>query len=332
MKSKYEFRKSKMMMASNSRVWHIICLLLIVVFFCPFAYGKVIYVDDDAVGANDGSSWQNAYTFLQDALTDAEATNKPVEVCVGQGVYKPDQGIGITLGDRRTSFHLKNSVAIKGGYAGVNEPEPDIRDVGLFQTILSGDLSGNDIDVNNPGNLYDLPDRYDDSEIVVTCSNTDSTAVLDSFTITGGYISVIAYRLGGGPSGGAGMLISSGSPTLINCTFTDNATTNSGGGLLIYDDSNPTLLNCKFIRNYAGSGGGLFSSTSSPTLINCIFSDNYAQHQGGGIYNVSGNPILTNCTFRRNSTYGSLCLPIARSLKTRQLLVEECSTKTVTLS
>ena len=268
---------------------------------------RTIYVDDDAIGANDGSSWQNAYTFLQDALADAETADKPIEIRVAQGIYTPNRNSTSPdgTGNRNATFQLINNVTIKGGFAGFNETDPNARDIEACETILSGDLSRNDLDVYDPGNLYDLPDRYDNSEIVVTGSNTDATAVLDGFTITDGYIWVVTYRLGGAPSGGAGMSISSGSPTLIDCTFTDNVTGNSGGGLLIYDDSNPTLLNCKFTRNYAGSGGGLFSSTSSPTLINCIFSDNYAQHQGGGIYNVSGNPILTNCTFRRNSTYGS---------------------------
>jgi len=268
---------------------------------------RIIYVDDDAVGTNNGSSWQNAYAFLQDALADTETADKPIEIRVAQGIYTPDRNSTSPdgTGNRNATFQLINNVTIKGGFAGFNETDPNARDIEACETILSGDLSRNDLDVYDPGNLYDLPDRYDNSEIVVTGSNTDATAVLDGFTITDGYIWVVTYRLGGAPSGGAGMSISSGSPTLIDCTFTDNVTGNSGGGLLIYDDSNPTLLNCKFTRNYAGSGGGLFSSTSSPTLINCIFSDNYAQHQGGGIYNVSGNPILTNCTFRRNSTYGS---------------------------
>ena len=86
-----ELRNSKMTTASNSRVLQIIPLMLIMMLFCPFAYSKIFYVDDDAVGTIDGSSWQNAYTFLQDALAEAKITNKPVEIHVAQGIYKPDQ-------------------------------------------------------------------------------------------------------------------------------------------------------------------------------------------------------------------------------------------------
>ena len=46
------------------------------------AAGGVIYVDAYAAGANNGSSWENAYSYLQDALADAETAEKPVEIRV----------------------------------------------------------------------------------------------------------------------------------------------------------------------------------------------------------------------------------------------------------
>jgi hypothetical protein len=65
--------------------------MLFVLLFCSFAYGKVIYVDDDATGANDGTNWANAYVHLQDALADANDSTKPVEIRVVHGLYKPDR-------------------------------------------------------------------------------------------------------------------------------------------------------------------------------------------------------------------------------------------------
>ena len=286
---------------TNLKAWLVKTSILLAIGCTSLADQVIIYVDDDAIGNNDGSSWQNAYAFLQDALADAEIADKPIEIHVAHGIYKPDKGAGITHGDKHRMFSLINGVAIMGGYAGFGETDPNARDTEAYKTILSGDLLGDDIDVNDPCDLRDAPNRYDNSWNVVTGSYTDTTAVLDGFTIIGGDVWVISY--GRANAGGAGMFIRSGSPTLIDCTFTGNVTQNSGGGLLLDDNSNPTLINCKFTRNYAGSGGGISSSTSSPTLINCIFSDNFTPNRGGGMFNFGGNPILTNCTFNRNSAF-----------------------------
>ena len=52
------------------------CVLLLLVVARTAAAGGVIYVDANAPGANNGSSWENAYVFLQDALADAETADK----------------------------------------------------------------------------------------------------------------------------------------------------------------------------------------------------------------------------------------------------------------
>ena len=104
---------------------------------------SVLYVDDTATGANNGSSWCDAYVYLQDALAAAGGST---EIRVEQGVYKPDQGGGQTTGDREASFQLLNGVALKGGYAGCGESDPNARDTSSYETILSGDLESDDAD------------------------------------------------------------------------------------------------------------------------------------------------------------------------------------------
>ena len=59
-----------------------------------------LYVDDDAPPGGDGTSWETAFTFLQDALAAAPryfGENGGV-IWVAGGTYRPDQGAGITPG------------------------------------------------------------------------------------------------------------------------------------------------------------------------------------------------------------------------------------------
>ncbi len=120
----------------NGRTKSKACLIILIFLLglaCSSAAGRTIYVDADASGANDGSSWADAYNYLQDALADANSSDKPVEIWVAQGIYKPDQGAGITLGDRTATFQLINGVTIKGGYAGFGEPSPNAREISTKQ-------------------------------------------------------------------------------------------------------------------------------------------------------------------------------------------------------
>jgi hypothetical protein len=298
--------------ALDSVISQIIPLLLLAVFFCPFAYSKVIYVDDDAVGLNDGSSWENAYTFLQDALVDAEAADKTVEIRVAQGIYKPYRGNQL-LGYREATFQLIIGVVIKGGFAGISELDPDVRKVEVYETILSGDLNGDDVEVAINKDLSDETSREDNSYHVVTGSGTDATTMLDGFTITGGNASGrYPYSRGGG------MFNEAGSPSITNCTFTLNSASVEGGGMH-NQNSSPSLTNCTFTMN---SSFGIYNYRDShPTVTNCMFIDNcdrgmcnrhasspvlndcmFIDNDGGGMYNrYESNPILINCTFIGNS-------------------------------
>ncbi len=282
--------------ARNSRILRVIPSMLLAVMCCPFACGKTIYVNDDAAGANDGSSWANAYNYLRDALMVASAGD---EIWVAQGVYKPDQFVlskRPNLG-RAETFQLKNGVAIRGGYAGLGQPDPNARDVEPYETTLSGDLNGDDLPVSDLRTLRSEPTRAENSYNVVTSNGTDDTAVLDGFTITGGNAD--------GPSPydrGAGMYNDSGSPTLTNCIVSGNSADWDGGGMYNKGNSNPNLINCRFNGNLAlWDGGGMYNWESRPTLTNCTFSGNKAR-SGGGMKNFfNGSPVLSKCMFSGNS-------------------------------
>ena len=288
---------------SNLRAWVVISIVLMACVSPSSA--KVIYVDVNAPGPiYDGSSWENAYKYLQDALTDADSAAKPVDILVAQGFYKPDQGGGQTPGDRTATFQLINDVTLQGGYAGFGEPDPYARDIELYETILSGDLNGDD--------APDFANMADNSIHVVNGSSTEPNAVLDGLTISDGYVS--------------GMYNYGGSPAVADCTFSDNLANNGGGmynthfsdpvvtnckfslnlafengGAMCNEDSNPVVTGCTFVDNLAVRfGGAVYNKDCSPTFDYCTFRDNLADMGGGGMYNTDSSPTLTNCTFEGN--------------------------------
>lgn len=274
---------------TNPNAWLIVPVLLLTM-ACA-AGGQTIFVDANAVGANNGTSWADAYNHLQDALATASSG---AEIRVAQGTYKPDHGATVAAGDRTATFQLASRVTIRGGYAGSGGPDPNARNINAYKTILSGDLNGDDdaAFAHNSENSYH----------VVTGSGTDTTAILDGFTITAGNAN--GHLVDGHLSGG-GMRNVNGSPAVINCTFIGSQAA-YGGAMYNQGLSSPVLANCTFSGNSAQYGGGICNrNAGSPSLVNCVISGNSAEG-GGGIWNYDRcNPTLTNCTLSRNTaSYG----------------------------
>ena len=136
---------------------------------CPLR----LYVSATASGANNGTSWTDAFGELRDALDGiGQCGGTIAEIWVAAGTYKPNAG-----GDPTATFQLRPNLAIYGGFVG-NETDVTQRNWAANAIILSGDLNGDD----GPG----FTNRIDNSLHVVEGSNTDATAVLDGFTICDG--------------------------------------------------------------------------------------------------------------------------------------------------
>ncbi len=243
------------------------------------ALSRVVYVRTGAGGSNNGTSWTDAYTSLQDALAAAQSGDK---IWVTAGTYKPTTGT-----DRTATFTLKNNVEIYGGFAGT-ETSFSQRNVSTNVTTLSGDIGT----VNNTAdNVYH----------VVTSNSPANTAVLDGFTISGGN----ANGTGTNQNVGGGIFIPDSNPILRNLIVENNNASSNGGGLYNGSNANYLLTSSIFRNNTAGFAGAISNNNSSPTLTDVTFTNNTATSSGAGaIYNNSGSPVFNNTTFSNNTATG----------------------------
>lgn len=284
-----------------------VSLLVVVLLLAGSAPCKIIYVDDSAVGDDNGTSWAHAHVYLQDALADALSGD---EIRVAQGTYWPDLNGGNDPGDPHATFRLVDGAELYGGFPSGgtwNDRDPD-----TYKTILSGDIAA-------PG------DASDNSYHVVMASACADGTIINGFVITGGNASEAPKNRGGGiyivdsglkirrctfsantASLGGGMFNEDSTPQITDCLFTSNTVTYNGGG--IYNDySAPEITDCTFNNNQAAdNGGGINTVSDSVSVItNCTFIDNSAEGGGGGLHITSSSPTLLNCTFIGNSArYG----------------------------
>ena len=256
-----------------------------------------VYVDKTAGGANDGTSWADAYIDLKDALNSISSG----EIWVAAGSYKP----GATRAD---TFQLKNNIAIYGGFVGT-ETLRDERDYNVHETILNGDLL--DDDYYRFVNSHAVwSNAGDNSHHIVTGSGVDATAVLDGFVIAHGYAWPNGFE---GPifQAGGGIIIQNGSPTISN-TKIDGSSGTYGGGAYVDQGSSPSFTNCEFLENSSdiGYGGAMhIAGSSSVTFSNCHFEGNAAigtqspAGSGGALYvNFGSTATITGSSFVRNIT------------------------------
>jgi len=297
------------------------------------------YVRANATGANDGSSWTDAYRNLQDALADPVVT----EIWVARGTYRPVACNTCNEAQRQASFVLRRNLEIYGGFAGT-ETQRNERNIPLNPTILSGDI----------GTPFDSTDN---SFHVIMASDVDETLVLDGLIIQegnadgnfdndgyhGGGILIdatfgtegslvmrrctIRNNFGGGGGGlqirgnGGGSAIE---PYLEDCLFEGNTAslanvTSSGGAVFIFGQSatiNPTFINCTFRNNRSGSNAGAVainnSNTSGPDLLDmnvrmdsCLFEGNRSGANAGAVIIdpvgfVRSNALIQRTVFRGN--------------------------------
>lgn len=267
----------------------LICFAVIAVGAATTAQGVTIHVDASAPLGGDGSSWDTAFRFLQDALDAAELSPGADEIRVAQGLYRPDRDEPNPLGtgDRLATFGLLDDTTLLGGYVGLAGDDPDEREPERFRSVLTGDLSNNDGDAN--------PEMVGDNayHVIESWGNAD-TCVVDGFVIRDGQADR-PFDQGWWPTrrddSAGGALVVESNAVFRGCLFTDN-----------HADANASVwvaLSGPFAGAEAGSGAVMIAG-GAPTFEDCVFHANSASRVAGALGINRSSARITRCEFTGN--------------------------------
>ncbi|MBI2280020.1 MAG: T9SS type A sorting domain-containing protein [Bacteroidetes bacterium] len=254
-------------------------LLGFILFSIGIAVNAQTYVNANATGANNGTSWTDAYTDLHSATYNTTSG----EIWVAQGTYVPSKTFtnNIPGNNSLKTFRVQFNVQVYGGFNGT-ETTLNQRNWKNNPTIISGDVGGGLKSYN-----------------VIRFDGNDNTTVLDGFIVQDGLANGTTEFLGGA------IYSSNASPTIRNCKFINNSAQQYGGAVYLSVGSTPQVLNCEFTNNtttqYDGAALYINGGTSA-VVANCLFNGNISSSGSAGavvILNTATSQV-NNCTFVNN--------------------------------
>ena len=244
--------------------------------------------------------------------TGGGLTSNQVDIYVGEGLSAWNEWEFETGGNRLVDACL--IIYIPDNYSTI-QAAIDGCDDGDTIIVRDGTYTGDgNRDIDFEGKAITLRSENGPDNCIIDCDGTqenphrgfyfhsgeEANSVVDGFTITNGCLT------GGGADNGGGIACGwSSSPTITNCTISNNSSHYSGGGIYCNYYSNPTITNCTISSNSSIGryGGGISCWNSSPIITSCIINGNSADFGGGGIhYCLGSNPTITDCIISNNST------------------------------
>ena len=270
---------------------------------------------------SDGSTWANAWTNLNDAVSDSADGDV---ILVKTGTYNQTAEVYIGGGTNLT---------VRGGYAGSGTPGPYTTDA--EQTVLEADVNPSYFRVLHidgaGGRIEGLTLAKGNA---YSATGVGGGLYLDSATtLVTNCIIRDCLTQQWSPNGG-GVAISGGSPTLADCVIRDNFCNwgGNGGGLSV-ENSTATIRSCLISGNTSryDDGGGVYVNNSAALFDSCVVRANFLEdfsnqsEEGAGVY-VTG---AATCRFLNCLVIGNVAKTAARadgmSTRNGNALIENCT-------
>ena len=253
----------------------------------PYPYIH-IYVKADAIGHNDGTTWSNAFTDLNEALSVAVTTqqyyNTTPDVWVAAGTYYGD-----TSEATGTAFTIRQGVNVYGGFAGTEASLAE-RQLNTDHLTLTTILDG-----LNRKRVLEQNSHFPEG----------SQTVWDGFVLRNGYTLYEgggAYLLRGSilrntqitgcsveSNWGEGAALYAIYSVVDRCTVTDCG--RATGSMSVVKTSYSKLTDCKV----SGLATCKVIESDNDTILRCEFSDNH----------ISGNVADFSQSYIENSLLGN---------------------------
>jgi hypothetical protein len=264
--------------------------LLFVLGFLNTDAGIRRYVNINATGSNNGTSWANAFTNLALAID----TYPGDSFWVANGTYTSNVG-------EPWAFHVLDSTVLLGGFNGT-ETSLEQRNFSSHATVIAGTNNYSSIIRVESGNKSAVIDGFKISHTLGFGQQTQNWGVLiyGRCLLTNCLISNVWNPMP--------VFVSTTYPVSIsNCIFDYNghpvtSPLYAKGAALTVGGTDVTVTDCVFKNNESNKGGAVYLNSGSQSIFNrCVFYGNKARTLGGAIFDSSSGPFrVLNSLFAGN--------------------------------
>jgi len=264
---------------------------------------RIVFVNQNASGANDGTSWANAYQDLRDAFVNVQTAD---QIWIAKGKY--------TRGgtNRNTSFGiLGDYISVFGGFDGT-EDAVFKRDWRKNETIISADIQNDGVATNNAYTAFLGPYAQLAADAIDTC-------YIDGLIFQDGYANATGSAKYGRFGGGTFIESYVNKITFNNCIWRNNTGIN-GGGISVsseFSTKDVKFSNCEFTNNKARAGAqfdfATYGKNQNIEMLSCLVANNQVVRidgksgvtgHGGRVQTYNGGQLtvgIANTTWAKNS-------------------------------